>query len=194
MKDGNLAQKNFDDFMTIVQSIQFKRSPDKLLQYLTQSDFFYAPAARSHHDAQQGGLYNHSKKVYNAMRILNKVSKNKTDDQSLFYMGFGHDICKINIYKEKQQWFKDQHNKWQSKPGWQIVDPFPVGHGQKSIIIMLKYVQLTNEQMLAIRWHMGGFDNYVRDQIGKHTYAQAQDATPLTRMLHIADLMAVAIL
>lgn len=190
----NIAQDNFDEFMTIVQSIQFKRNPDKFIQFLTQGDFFITVAARAHHDNVPGGLYNHSKKVFNSMRILNKVSKEKYSDQSLFYMSFGHDICKINMYKEKQQWYKDQNNKWQSKPGWQIVDDFPVGHGQKSIILMLKYVQLTKEQMLAIRWHMGGFDDYVRDYIGRFTYDAAQDMTPLTRMLHIADLMSVSVM
>lgn len=190
-----IAEQNFDQFMKIVQSIQFNRSPDKFIEFLSQGDFFYTVGARAHHDNIEGGLYNHSKKVFKAMKILNKVSNvEKYSDQSLFYMSFGHDICKINIYKPKEQWYKDDKNNWQSKLGWQIIDDFPVGHGQKSIILMMKHVQLTNEQMLAIRWHMGGFDQYTKDPIGKHTYAEAESMTPLTRMLHIADLMAVTLL
>lgn len=190
---SQIAQQNLGDLLSIIENIKFQRSPERFVQFLTQGDFFYAPASRVNHDNCDGGLYNHSKRVFNSMKILNKILKNRYSDQSLFYMSFGHDICKINYYKPKQMWYKDENNRWLSKPGWVIQDNFPVGHGQKSIILMLKYVQLTEQQMLAIRWHMGAFDKYTSDQVGKILYGSAQQMTPLTRMLHIADLMSITL-
>jgi len=37
-------------------------------------------------------------------------------------------------------------------------DLFPVGHGEKSVIILQKYITLTEQEIMMIRWHMGMFD------------------------------------
>jgi hypothetical protein len=48
------------------------------------------------------------------------------------------------------------------------------------------------EEMLAIRYHMGGFEiGNQLDPIGRNSYNAAQGITPLVRMSHCADLMAV---
>lgn len=39
-----------------------------------------------------------------------------------------------------------------------VEDDFPIGHGEKSVIIILKYLNLTKEEMLTIRWHMSTYD------------------------------------
>jgi hypothetical protein len=44
------------------------------------------------------------------------------------------------------------------KPSYKIVDKLPMGHGEKSVYIIQKFMQLTEEEAIAIRWHLGGFD------------------------------------
>lgn len=135
--------------------------------------------------------------MYEAFLKLNELMDNRFTQESLFYIAFGHDLCKIDIYKPKEQWYKEQDpdtkkDVWKSRPGWEIVDSFPIGHGEKSVILLSKYVELTMEEMLAIRYHMGGFEiGNQLDPIGRNSYNAAQGITPLVRMAHCADLMAV---
>lgn len=64
----------------------------------------------------------------------------------------------------------------------------PLGHGEKSIIQIMRYMQLTEEEMLAIRWHMGAFDSAVKG--GSYDMNNAFAGSRLAAMLHIADMMA----
>ena len=34
----------------------------------------------------------------------------------------------------------------------------PLGHGEKSVIILKQYINLTLQEEMIIRWHMGTFD------------------------------------
>ena len=51
-----------------------------------------------------------------------------------------------------------------------------------------KPVPLTEEEMLAIRWHMGAFDSAVKG--GSYDMNNAFAGSRLAAMLHIADMMA----
>jgi hypothetical protein len=44
------------------------------------------------------------------------------------------------------------------RQNYKIVDKLPMGHGEKSVYIICKFMPLTDEEALAIRWHLGGFD------------------------------------
>ena len=39
-----------------------------------------------------------------------------------------------------------------------VDDRFPIGHGEKSLILASKYLNLTEEESCIIRWHMGTYD------------------------------------
>jgi hypothetical protein len=39
-----------------------------------------------------------------------------------------------------------------------VDDKLPLGHGEKSLYLISKYVDLTDEEAAAIRWHIAGFD------------------------------------
>ena len=43
-------------------------------------------------------------------------------------------------------------------PEWSVDDQLPLGHGEKSIFVLAKYLDLEKDEALAIRWHMGAFD------------------------------------
>ena len=66
-----------------------------------------------------------------------------------------HDLCKIDAYRNipVPKGAAGQYEATRS---------FPVGHGEKSVILILQYMKLTKEEILAIRWHMGQYDFYAR--------------------------------
>lgn len=49
-------------------------------------------------------------------------------------------------------------------------------------------MHLTTEEAVAIRWHMGGFDDVVKG--GSYALNGAFDQYPLAVMLHLADMQA----
>ena len=55
----------------------------------------------------------------------------------------------------------------------EINEKFPIGHGEKSCIILQWYIKLTMDELLAIRWHMSGFDAAVKG--GDYGLSKAQD-------------------
>lgn len=188
-----VGQDNVEVMFEIMNEIKFERDPSKLIEWLVSTDYFYAPASTRFHDSVDGGLFIHSKRMYDALVHMNELVGGGYSKETLFYVGFFHDLCKVNIYKPKEVWYKDDKDKWQSKPGWVVEDNFPFGHGEKSVLLLNQYVDLTKEEMLAIRYHMGGFEaNVAVGTWEKNTYYRAKDMTGLVSLAISADNMAVA--
>src|SRR5574344_1625335 len=139
---------------------------DKLISWLISSDFFIAPSSRNYHCNYPGGLCEHSINVYNVANVLNeniipmseKFNKEVIDENSIIISALLHDLCKVNFYKETIKFFKDENNFWKKYRAYEIEDKFPLGHGEKSVIIANNFIKLTGSEMLAIRWHMGMSD------------------------------------
>ncbi|MBQ3691731.1 MAG: hydrolase, partial [Clostridia bacterium] len=64
-----------------------------------------------------------------------------------------------------------------------IEDKFPYGHGEKSVFLIERFMRLKPAEAIAIRWHMGSFD----DPNGYYL-SQAYEKYPLAVKLHLADL------
>lgn len=75
---------------------------------------------------------------------------------------------------------------WVSYMGYTVEDKAPLGHGEKSVIMLLGYIKLTKEEMYAIRWHMGGFES----KENYNALCEAFKKYPLALALHEADLEA----
>lgn len=75
---------------------------------------------------------------------------------------------------------------------WSHNDQLPLGHGEKSVIILQQFIKLEVCEMLAIRWHMGPWD--ISDYYGKYAYNEAVKKHPLVSMLHVADMEATHII
>ena len=80
--------------------------------------------------------------------------------------------------------------RWEEVESFAIEDSYPFGHGEKSVYLIIKHMPLTDEEALAIRWHMGGFDDAARSFIGGKTMSNAYDMFPLCAALNIADMYA----
>lgn len=72
-----------------------------------------------------------------------------------------------------------------------INDQLPLGHGEKSLSILQDFIKLTDEEKLAIRWHMAAWD---LSESGKYAFNNAKKITPLVALLSSADFEACNIL
>ena len=59
-----------EEFLKLLKSID-REGMDKLIEFIEKSDFFKAPASTKYHGAYEGGLLEHSMKVYEILQ--NKV-------------------------------------------------------------------------------------------------------------------------
>ena len=150
---------------------------DRLMGYIEQEGFFEAPASRKFHENYPGGLAEHSVNVTRNIMELGDRYRYwfGYSSETLALVGLLHDLCKMGAYKMDEEEYVSSHS-------------FPAGHGEKSVFMILRFMELTEEEILAIRWHMGGFDHAVVGGCRDQSYAYDQSA--LAVMLHIADMKA----
>ena len=171
-----------------------------LLKFINDSDFYSAPASSRFHGAHQGGLLEHSLQVnkdmmviYNAFSGRGRLKDGQINLHSIIIASLLHDICKVDFYKQDVRNVKN-NGVWEQVPYYTIDDKLPLGHGEKSVMILQQYIELTTDEIYAIRWHMGGFDDSAKSYAGGLQLSAAMDKCPLLVMLHMADLAAVYLL
>lgn len=159
---------------------------EELLEWLEKTDFFTAPASTKFHGACQGGLVQHSVNVYEVM--MEKHFEEDVDSRESFAIcALLHDLCKAQFYKVSTRNVKNENTgAWEKQPYYSIEDSFPYGHGEKSVFLIERFMRLKTSEAVAIRWHMGGFDEAARG--GSFAISQAYDRYPLAVKLHLADL------
>ena len=156
----------------------------EILNWLEETDFFEAPASANHHGNYPGGLAAHATNVYYRLREKAEIEKlwEEEKEESIAITALLHDVCKANFYKKKGinvtgkgvSYFYEYDNQ------------FPAGHGEKSVILIQRYMQLTTEEIMAINWHMGGFDTRSKTR----DLSIAWERYPLAILLHLADMEA----
>lgn len=185
---SSIGAKNefIDIFTTHIQ----RDGADKLLEYLSNSDFFTAPASARFHLCEEGGLCQHSVNVYK--RLANLISEeyganSPYTDETIAICGLLHDVCKINFYSVDYRNVKE-NGEWIKVPYYRVDEKFPYGHGEKSVFIVSQYMRLRPDEAMAINWHMGGFDDRVKG--GSYSLSEAMAKYKLVLLMHIADLQA----
>lgn len=159
-----------------------------LLEWLLESDFFTAPASTKYHGAHEGGLAEHSLHVFERLRRLCIAEYVEVKDmEPIAICGLLHDLCKTNFYAVSTRNVKNEKTGlWEKQPYYTVADMFPMGHGEKSVFLIERFLRLTPDEALAIRWHMGGFDDAAKGYALTGAYKQC----PLALLLHMADMMA----
>lgn len=165
---------------------------DSLISFLgAESDFFTAPASAANHGAFEGGLAKHSWNVYELLAEKVKRYNVPVPEETVILCGLLHDLCKVNFYIRATKWHKnDETGKWTSEQGWVIKDQLPLGHGEKSVIVVQKFVQLKDEETAMIRYHMGAFDPIVTAYPQGNAYRDAMKIWPAICLLQCADVEA----
>lgn len=179
-------------FMNAYQANINREGADKLLKWLESSDFFTAPASTRFHGDYPGGLCEHSLHVYARLHELCRHFQIDASNETIAVCGLLHDICKVDFYKQTTRNRKnEQTGQWEKVPYYEVDDKVPYGHGEKSVYILSGFMRLSREEAMAIRWHMGGFDEAVRG--GSYSMSRAYEMHPLAVLLHMADLAATYI-
>ena len=155
------------------------------------TDFFEAPASTKHHCAYVGGLAEHSLNVHGVLVQLVETFGTRIPYDSIAVTALLHDLCKTDFYVQELAWRKDEYGKWESYTRWGVNDTLPLGHGEKSLYIVSKFIELTDEEAAAIRWHMGAWTEGVTTgyAMGK-AYNAAVEKYPLVTLLATADNLA----
>lgn len=177
-------------FLKFWQEIEDRNGADLCLQWLqNETDFFTAPASSKYHGAHPGGLLAHSVIVCEELlALLEAMEVDEVDRGSAILVALLHDVCKANHYKETTLRRKNATTgKWEDQRGYIVDDQLPLGHGEKSLYMLLQSgLMLTDEEAAAIRWHMGAYRDH--DELG--TMGRAFDRWPLALFLHTADMVA----
>jgi hypothetical protein len=188
------TNKAMTDFYTETDFIK-RKGIKELLDYLSdETDFFTAPASTKYHDSNEHGLVIHSLAVFDVARELNNSFSLGINEESIAICALFHDICKTNFYVQEIR-NKKIDGKWQEVVVWGVKDQLPMGHGEKSVYLINKFMQLTDEEALAIRWHLGGFDTAVHFSYPYGTPSkQAFRENKLVALIAMADLGAAYLL
>ncbi|MCI8655278.1 MAG: HD domain-containing protein [Clostridia bacterium] len=174
-------------YLELLKTIK-REGMEELIKYLENSDFFTAPASTKFHGDHEGGLLEHSLKVYDILCEKLKapgIEINVSED-TVKIVALLHDICKTNFYKIDYRNAKNALGVWEKVPYYTIEDTIPYGHGEKSVMMITEYIKLTGEEKYAIRWHMGFSEP-------KEVYTSlglAIKKYPLVLLVHEADLEA----
>lgn len=183
----------------VYRALQFikREGIEELVEHLTEeTDFFYAPCSTRYHLSVEGGLAAHSLHVDEIFETLCDQFMPDFPAESRRICALFHDICKYHCYdpvKKSRKTGKLLPNgkpEWEDYTGYDFVEEFPYGHGEKSVYLLQKYIVLTDVEAMAIRWHMGFSDATFKG--GQQSVSNAMKLYPVIALLHSADMIATS--
>ena len=176
-----------EEFLNLLRSVQ-REGMEDLIKFVESTDFFKAPASTRFHGNFEGGLLQHSMKVYEILKekLNNTPVPMNISKDTIKIVALLHDICKVNYYKVDYRNAKNDLGVWEKVPYYTVEDTIPYGHGEKSVMMITEYMKLTVEEKYAIRWHMGLSEP--KELYG--TLSAAFSKYPLALMLFEADIEA----
>lgn len=172
-----------EKMLELLKSIN-REGMDKLILFLEKTDFFEAPASTRFHGCYEGGLVEHSIKVYEILSDKIEKSDLEIESDTIKIVSLLHDICKLNYYKVEYRNAKNKKGEWEKVPYYTVDDTIPYGHGEKSVMMLSEFISLTNEEKYAIRWHMG----FTEPKELYSTIGLAYKKYPLALLLFESDL------
>lgn len=177
-----------EKFIELLKSTN-REGMEELIKFIEEkTDFFIAPASTRFHGSHEGGLLEHSMKVYEILnyKIKNNVIDLYASEDTIIIVSLLHDICKANFYKVDYRNAKNARGEWEKVPYYTVEDTIPYGHGEKSVMMLTEYIKLTSEEKYCIRWHMG----FSEQKESYTTLGIAYKKYPLALLVNEADLEA----
>ena len=176
-----------EEFLELLRQVK-RDGIEELINFLEKSDFFKAPASTKFHGDHEGGLVEHSLKVYEILKhkVENNIKGVSISEESIIIIALLHDICKTNFYKIDYRNAKNALGVWEKVPYYTIADTIPYGHGEKSVMMITEYIKLTPEEKYSIRWHMG----YTEPKELYNAIGATYTKYPIALLTHEADLEA----
>lgn len=176
-----------EQFLELLRSTN-REGIEELINFLEKTDFFTAPASTRFHGNHEGGLLEHSLKVYEILKykVENCIIPIEIGEDSIILIALLHDLCKANFYKIDYRNAKNALGVWEKVPYYTVDDTIPYGHGEKSVMMATEYIKLTPEEKYSIRWHMG----YSEPKEQYNTLVAAFNKYPIALLTHEADVEA----
>ena len=145
-------------------------------KWLKSIGYYDKPASTRYHGSKDGDLFRHSMMVAEELQnMTDKLNLEWQRSESPFVIGLLHDVCKCDDYVKN------------SDGGWQYnKDKTMAGHGDKSIIMLAGHIELTDEEVHCIRYHMGAYT----DKEEWPYYGKAVEKYPNVLYTHTADMIA----
>ena len=170
-------QERINKFAMLADDMFGIVSASTLVNKLENLNYFKQPASVKHHGNYEGGLFDHSWAVMEALEDLTyKLDLQWSDSRSLYIVGLFHDLCKCNDYI-----YNKEYNKWEYNN-----DKIMTGHGELSVIMAQQLIELTDEEIACIRWHMGAYDITENWNV----LGRAIEKYPNVLYTHTADMIA----
>ena len=188
------------DFLAVYSNTIKRDGAAAMIYWLDcKTDFFTAPASRKNHLAQPGGLAVHSLNVWRRLReiaVRDMTDRNapgvrqlsEAEEETVAILGLLHDVCKVGVYHQTDPFKAAMEGKLGTMAPYEFRDTFPLGHGEKSLFLITRHMALTEEEALAIRWHMGAYDDAVKG--GSRSMTEAMNLTSWVWRLQEADMCA----
>ena len=159
---------------------------EDLIAYMEEIGFFEAPCSGGNHLACQFGLVHHSRNVMMAAEnigyaLLGKVKYAEIRDSVIIATAL-HDLGKCGDYG-KQMYVPNilkSGKASEAKPFKCNPALLPLDHATRSIKLATLFIDLTEDEEFAIRYHDGLYESA--------NYAVKGNETPFYLILHYADL------
>ena len=194
-KSTNLvAEKRRETLIKYLKSMDMYNSGfRKIIDFLfDNTDYFYCPSSTKWHAAYPGGGFDHALNV--TMCLVELTQKGVCSEWqrpvSPYLVGLLHDVTKCGAYIMKQE-MNPNTNEIET---WYEYNPEHTKdseiHGEDSLIKIMKYLHLTDEEQACIRWHMGAYE-------GKESWSDFDAAIkefPNVLLTHTADMYASKVL
>ena len=193
---------NKEEFLELLRSTK-RDGIEDVITDLEELGFFTAPASAGHHLNIEGGLVLHSINtckaalvIWEGLKPLEPSLATEVKRESIIIASLLHDVCKSDIYKRSVKKRKNALGQWEDCEGYKVsYKDFPMGHGEKSVILLLcSGLDLSDDEMLAIRWHMGAWGINMNSYEDERCYDTARALYPLVSIIQTADGLAAAIL
>ena len=150
---------------------------------LIKNGFCSAPASTKYHGSYEGGLFDHSMNVAEALVQLTEENGLQWERPiSPVIIGVLHDLCKI-----------DQYLYDEASGTYRFNNDLPIkGHGDKSVVYCHEMLglDLTEEEEACILYHMGAFTEATE----WNNYTSAIHKFPNVLWTHHADMIATHIM
>lgn len=160
------------------------------IKRLFDMGFFTAPASTKYHGNYEGGLFEHSVNVTEALvELTNALRLKWSRAESPYIIGMFHDLCKSDQYEHPKTSVYANGEPMLGEEWVYRKDTLLNGHGDKSIMLLSQFFTLTEEEILCIRYHMGAFV----DREEWNDYTRAIHRYPNVLWAHTADMMAAHI-
>lgn len=163
---------------------------NEFYDWLIKNGFFTQAASTKYHGAYEGGLFDHSYEVTQVLLdMTQRLNLQWKRPESPYIIGMFHDLCKIDNYITIVDEPGEIMMGTGDAKGREIYFEYNLnciltGHADKSIMLLSQFVNLTEEELLCIRFHMGAYEG--QDQWDNYDKAIRKYETVL--FTHTADM------